>query len=286
MKSVSIGQMMMSHRNFLMMHLLLVSFIHLQVTHGISLGFMSYAASRGWRSCVLNRRGHSGMPLRVIPNFNIIGHIDDSVVMVNYIRDIYKNNFIALAGISAGSGQLVSYIGREGANAKINAAASLCPAWDLSESFSRLQKSNPYLDWFITRGVQNYFLRPSRNQTALSTMKDVVNKAWKATSIVDFMNAAAPLAGSNDLENYFKVNNPMNYILGNAVPCLVLNALDDFLCVKENIQVDLKDKVNNFVLLVTDEGGHIAYNESIHAGNYMWRVTLDFFEAVKLEYHK
>ena len=27
-----------------------------------NIGFMRYAASRGWRSCVLNRRGHSGMP--------------------------------------------------------------------------------------------------------------------------------------------------------------------------------------------------------------------------------
>ena len=35
----------------------------------------------------------------------------------------FPNNFIGLAGISAGSGQVVSYIGREGNNVKVNVAA-------------------------------------------------------------------------------------------------------------------------------------------------------------------
>ena len=50
-----------------------------------NVGFMRYAASRGWRSCVLNRRGHSGMPLRV-PYFSIMGNVDDTVLLVNQMR--------------------------------------------------------------------------------------------------------------------------------------------------------------------------------------------------------
>ena len=49
-------------------------------------GFMHFAAKRGWRSCVLNRRGHSDMPLRVIPHFSIMGNVDDTVLMVDKIR--------------------------------------------------------------------------------------------------------------------------------------------------------------------------------------------------------
>ena len=55
--------------------------------------------------------------------------------VVNQIRENYPDNFIGLAGISAGSGQVVSYIGREGSNVRVNAAASLCPAWDISSAF-------------------------------------------------------------------------------------------------------------------------------------------------------
>ena len=68
----------------------------------------------------------------------------------------------------------------------------------------------------------------------------------------------------------------------NKTPTLVLNALDDFLCVKENIRLDLLDKAEGYALIVTDEGSHIAYSEGCCGqGNYMWRVTLDFFEAVR-----
>ena len=99
-------------------------------------GFMKYAANRGWRSCVLNRRGHSGMTLKIVPHFSVMGNVDDTVLMVDRMRKHYPNNFIGLAGISAGSGQVVSYIGREGDQVKVDAAASLCPAWDISVSFA------------------------------------------------------------------------------------------------------------------------------------------------------
>lgn len=89
------------------------------------------------------------MPLRVIPHFSIMGNIDDTVIMVDKIREKYPDNFVGLAGISAGSGQVVSYIGREGDKAKINVAASLCPAWDISSAFQKLHNTHPWLDRYV-----------------------------------------------------------------------------------------------------------------------------------------
>jgi len=246
-------------------------------------GFMSYASERGWRSCVLNRRGHSGMPLRVIPHFSIMGNVDDTVVMVSRIREKFPHNFIGLAGLSAGSGQVVSYIGREGEAVKANAAASLCPAWDISKAFGRLQTKYPRLDRYITQSVINLFIREPRNQPALSSMPaEVVSRAEKCTHLEELMGAAAPLAGCRNLEHFYAENNPMRFYGGNRIPCLVLNALDDFLCLKENIRVDLKDTIVNYVLYVTQYGSHVGYNEGwLATGNYMWRLTLDFFDTVR-----
>ena len=245
---------------------------------------MRYAAGRGWRSCVLNRRGHSGMTLRIIPHFSIMGNVDDTVLMVEKMKQRFPSNFIGLAGISAGSGQVVSYIGREGNKAKINAATSLCPAFGLKSAFDNLRRKHSWLDRYITQCIQNHFLKPARNQPALAIMPEVLKKAWTAKTLVEWMDFSAPLAGCKDVEHFYAENNPMNYVLGNKTPCLVLNALDDFLCVKENIRYDLKDKQENYVLSVTDHGSHISYNEGMFAqGNYMWRVTLDFFETVLSE---
>ena len=118
---------------------------------------MRYAAERGWRSCVLNRRGHSGMPLRV-PSFSILGNIDDTVAMVADIRQSHPDSFVALAGISAGSGQVVSYIGREGRGTPVGAAASLCPAWDIRKSWHLLRDLYPRMDRFILNSVQKHKL--------------------------------------------------------------------------------------------------------------------------------
>ena len=245
---------------------------------------MRYAAKRGWRSCVLNRRGHSGMTLRVIPHFSIMGNVDDTVLMVDRIRLHFPNNFVGLAGLSAGSGQVVSYIGREGDKAKVNVAASLCPAYDISTSFGHLQRKFPWLDRFLTRGIQEHFLKPPRNQPALMSMPETVEKAWKAKNLGEWMEYSAPLAGCNNLEHFYEENNPMQFFQGNRIPCLVLNALDDFLCLKENIRYDMKDQVMHYVLKLTDHGSHIAYNEGSFAqGNFMHRITLDFFDAVMEE---
>ena len=99
------------------------------------------------------------MPLRVVPHFSIMGNVDDTVLMVDKMRERFPDNFIGLAGVSAGSGQVVSYIGREGDQAKINVAASLCPAYDISSAFKKLHDNNPLLDWFITRGIVNHFIK-------------------------------------------------------------------------------------------------------------------------------
>ena len=55
--------------------------------------------------------------------------------------------------------QVVSYIGREGEAVKANAAASLCPAWDISKAFGRLQTKYPRLDRYITQSIINLFIR-------------------------------------------------------------------------------------------------------------------------------
>ena len=242
---------------------------------------MSYAACRGWRPCVLNRRGHSGMTLKVVPHFSILGNVDDTALMVDQIRRHYPNNFIGLAGLSAGSGQVGLYIGKQQDKVKINAAACMGPAWDISISCQVLQQKLPWFDKFCTRRVQDLYLKPIKNQPALLSMPEAVEKAWAAQNLEEWMNFSAPLAGCKDLKHYYKENNPMEVCSGNKVPCLVMNALDDPICPKECISYDLMYNLTNYVFKVTDHGSHVAYNEGNFAqNNFMYRIILDFFDAV------
>ena len=69
-------------------------------------------------------------------------------------------------------------------------------------------------------------------------------------------------------------------------PVLLLNADDDMLCVKENVDAaeHLVDELAaDYVLARTPVGSHVAFNEgALGTGNFMHRATLDFFDAVRV----
>ena len=114
------------------------------------------------------------MTLRVVPHFSILGNVDDTALMVDQIRGHYPNSFIGLAGFSAGSGQVGLYIGKKEGKVKINAAACMGPAWDISISCQVLQQKSPWFDKFCTRRVQDLYLKPIKNQPALLSMPEAV----------------------------------------------------------------------------------------------------------------
>ena len=221
------------------------------------------------------------MKIKVIPGIDFMGNVDDTALMVDQIRQKFPKNFIGLAGLSMGSAQLVTYIGKGSNRGKIDVAAGLAAGLDIITWSQNLQQQHPWVDNYITSSVKKCYLKPYQNQQALDTMSDVVKKAWTANSIVDWYDYAAPLAGYQNFEHYCEHKNPSNFFQGIQTPCLLLSALDDFVTVKENIRYDIWDKVMNLVCLITDYGGHVCYNEGPFAqGNFMYRVTLDFFDAV------
>ena len=95
---------------------------------------MRYATKRGWRSCVLNRRGHAGLDLST-PTFNIVGCPADTKAQVEVVRRRYPDTFMAMVGISAGCGPLMSYLGSQAGLTPVSVAAALCPAYDIERAF-------------------------------------------------------------------------------------------------------------------------------------------------------
>lgn len=103
---------------------------------------MKYASQRGWRSCVFVRRGHGG-PLHV-PSFNLLGAVDDVQLQLEAVERAYpRAGFRAMVGVSAGSAQLISYLGRAGASTPVGAACVICPAWDVQTAFASMSISQP-----------------------------------------------------------------------------------------------------------------------------------------------
>jgi len=74
----------------------------------------------------------------------------------------------------------------------------------------------------------------------------------------------------------------MEWVTRVTRPTLIVNSEDDMVCLSENIREDIVGSLPGAVLLRTQRGSHIAFNEGVFGtGNYLSRVTMDFLEAAR-----
>lgn len=243
-----------------------------------SIWFLREASRRGWRSCCFNRRGHVGR--LVIPRFNLLGSMADTALQRKAVAKKWPQaKFFAMVGISAGSGLVVSYLGSSGHSSGIDAACSLCPAYDISKAFNYLHQQSPLVDRLILKGLKNRFIAPNRELLA-HTNSAALSNCEEATTLYQFLLAHAPFAGTTTVQEYMQRFNPMNHLEGISCPVLILNSEDDMVCRSENIREDLVSNMGGAVLVRSTHGSHCAYSEHwTGTGSYLCRVTFDFLDA-------
>jgi predicted alpha/beta-fold hydrolase len=245
------------------------------------------ARVRGMRPFVLSRRGHAG-PLRSA-RFNVMGCTRDTELQVRFVRARHPGAFVACVGVSAGSGQVVSYVGRqeelERAEApglhRVDCAVSLCPAYDITGAFAHFDRQSPWLAAYLLDGLKRFFLL--RNAAVLAGQRGY-DEGLAAPSVQRFIESVAPLAGFDSFDSFLRESNPMRHYHKSTVPCLVLNALDDPLCVEANIRKDIASETDNYALVLTACGSHVAFREGLLGqSSYQHRLALDFCVAARLE---
>ena len=126
----------------------------------------------------------------------------------------------------------------------------------------------------LLKRIKAYFLK---NNSKLLENSTGYKEALNAKSLHEFAQFASPMSGAKDWEDFLREHNPMSHFKDNQIPCLILNSLDDPICVKANIP-DIKYK--NYALVLTKYGSHIAFAEGLFGqGSWMEKVTMDFLES-------
>jgi len=244
---------------------------------------MAYASTRGWRSCVFVRRGHSHRRLSS-PTFNLMGAVEDVNVQLATVQAAYPDAaFLGMVGISAGSAQLISYLGRAGHASPVGAACAICPAWNVSAAFSQIGVTQPLAESAMLSNIKKRFIY--RNERLLRSWdSSAVDACLEARSLVELLEAHAPFAmrerGATGAA-YLAAHDPMEDRRGIAVPVLLLNAQDDFVCPAELARPEIVvNEQPGALLLITRSGSHVAFNEGRFArGSFHSRVSFDFLDA-------
>lgn len=232
-----------------------------------------------------------------------------------------------MIGISAGSGQLVSYIGSRNRDigSPVSACCCICPGYDARNLFDKLDQKNPFLgrmmknfavnrfvkdrscrvywrlflvisfamrfvlsmSWFVDRHFLFRFITPNRN--LLRTHSEPgLEKCLSSPSISHFAQSAVEFSGYQSWEEYLENCNPMNHFHNCSTPILILNSLDDPLCLKENIPTDESfAKLKDYLFVCTRFGSHIAYREGwLGQGSWMERISMEFLESCLKEHEQ
>jgi len=241
--------------------------------------YLRTASHRGWRSCVFNRRGHGGEHLRT-GSFNVIGDVSDTSLQAAGVKAAFPSAYIAMVGISAGAGLLVTYLGKVGEDTPVMAAAALCPAYEISEAF-KVKLKYGRVDNHVLKSMKRLFIQ-SNEEILSRTNSEAVLACKKARSIHEFVNAHAAFAGFGSCEEYYAANNPVGHVQNVCRPMLIINSDDDVISLKENMREDVVKLTGGALLLRTKRGSHISFNEGLFGtGCFISRMAMDFIQAAK-----
>lgn len=230
----------------------------------------------GWRVVVCNRRGHGSLPLTA-PRFNTLGTTSDVRVQLARIRERLPDAPLYGLGVSAGSGLLVRYLGEEGAATPLAAAVAYCPGYDTTRAFHRI---HPLYDRWLVAAIRRHFLE--RHAAVLAPHSGFA-EAMASRTVGELHDRQYPFAGYATSEAYHAHTNPMAVADAVAVPLLILNATDDPVCIRANVDEhrELFARVPESLLVLTARGSHCAFLEG-HWRPRSWahRLIADYFRAV------
>ena len=230
----------------------------------------------GWRVVVCNRRGHGSLPLTA-PRFSTLGTTADVRAQLTRIRERFPAAPLYGLGVSAGSGLLVRYLGEEGAATPLTAAIAYCPGYDTTRAFHRI---HPLYDRYLVGALRRYFLE--RHAEVLAGEPGFA-VALASRTVGELHDRQYALAGFASTEAYHAQTNPMLVADGVAVPVLILNAADDPVCTRINVEEHraLFARVPESLLVLTARGSHCAFFEG-HWRPRSWahRLVAEYFQAV------
>jgi predicted alpha/beta-fold hydrolase len=260
---------------------------HVVVLHGLEgssqagyvLAILRGASERGWGATALNFRSCSGEPNRLARSYHS-GEIGDALSVMKLVRGRISGPLYAV-GFSLGANVLCRLLEETGADAPVEAAASMSAPYNLDSCCYKLDGPGPFQLLYRER-----FLRTLK-QKAREKLRRFPNafdrKAMEAArSIRAFDDAVtAPLHGFRDATHYYTEASSGPKLHAIQRPTLLLSSQDDPMLEHPVIPPEAAHNPHLSILL-TERGGHVGFvSGRLHAPRFWGEAqVLAFFDAV------
>mmetsp|Transcript_14804 Transcript_14804/g.48502 ORF Transcript_14804/g.48502 Transcript_14804/m.48502 type:complete len:516 (-) Transcript_14804:72-1619(-) len=250
--------------------------------------FLGAARKLGYRGVVFNSRGCASGPVTT-PQLYSASFTDDVRAIMRMLRERHGHERQIFAiGWSLGANILANYLGEDGEEAPLDAAAVLCNPWDLALCDRFLEETR------IGRKVYNPFMADGLRRLVVpnaSLFRGLepfdIDRALTAETVREFDDAITRISfGFETVDDYYVYSGSCHRVANVGVPTLCLNADDDPVSAYDAIPHAALLANPNCTSVVTPGGGHLGWIAGETApGGAPWcdAATLEWFEAVRVE---
>lgn len=224
---------------------------------------MEAASARQWRSCVLHFRDCGDYRNR-LPRRYHAGETNDLRFFLNTLERRGLDGPILVAGYSLGGNVLLKYLGEDGKDSPVSAAAAVCVPLDLSLCAEALNRGfSKIYQRILLKNMKRAVARKFDRHTAAFDWQ----RAMRARTFAEFDDAVtAPLHGFQDKDDYYSRCSAAGYLGKIAAPTLIVNALDDPF-MNPSIIPAADSLAPEVTVEIAERGGHVGFID----GGTPWR---------------
>ena len=194
-------------------------------------------------------------------NFNIVGCTDTLDTIVNIIHYRYKNIPKYLLGISAGSSLAALYLGTK--NKHIKSGILISPGYGFKHTMYNMPKFSQLLCY-----LNVYFYFKSYASERLN----------QSCNLIEYCDNLYKQHGYKNKHEYYNNHDPINYIHDINVPCIFINAEDDFVFPGEVINNLIKYSIQNknIKVIKLKYGSHNSFKYKWNSYPWIYEFILEY----------
>jgi predicted alpha/beta-fold hydrolase len=205
-----------------------------------------------------------------LPRSYHAGETGDLHAFLAMLRRREPHTPLAAVGYSLGGNVLLKWLGEQGGNAPVEAAAAVSVPYDLSDAARRLRQG-------FSRVYERYLL--SSLQAALMQKRARLPLPWERdeiasiTSLREFDDRiTAPLHGFRDANDYYARATCRPYLTTVAVPTLLIHAADDPFMSPTVVPAG-RELSRATLLELSPHGGHVGFIAGERWAPHYWLET-------------
>ena len=200
---------------------------------GYILGLQQALSQQGIASVVMNFRGCGGTPNRLARSYHS-GETEDIDFLYRTLRKRFPQRTLCAVGFSLGGNVLLKWLGEQGANIALAAAATVCVPLVLSECANRMDQgfSRLYRDRLL-KELKAYIHDKHRYLEHIGAIAEAekLHRLGDLSSIRSFWQydeqVIASLHGFADARDYYCRSSARQFLIDIRVPTLLIQAADD-----------------------------------------------------------